>query len=54
VLKLLRDLSRQITDERAAADPLFRKINDSFRKFERSVAPWTRIGDQALMAARDL
>jgi TRAP-type mannitol/chloroaromatic compound transport system substrate-binding protein len=54
VLKLLRDLSRQITDERAAADPLFRKINESFRKFERSVAPWTRIGDQALMAARDL
>jgi TRAP-type mannitol/chloroaromatic compound transport system substrate-binding protein len=54
VLNLLRDLSRQIIDERAAADPLFRKINDSFRKFERSVAPWTRIGDQAMLSARAL
>jgi len=54
VLKLLRDLSNQIVDEKAAADPVFRKVLDSFRSFERSVAGWTRISDEAYLTTRTL
>jgi TRAP-type mannitol/chloroaromatic compound transport system substrate-binding protein len=53
VLKLLKRLSREVIEERAAADASFRKVYDSFRKFEQSVAKWTRIGDQAMLATRD-
>jgi TRAP-type mannitol/chloroaromatic compound transport system substrate-binding protein len=54
VLKLLKRLSREVVEERAAADAGFRKVYDSFRKFEQGVAKWTRIGDQAMLATRDL
>jgi TRAP-type mannitol/chloroaromatic compound transport system substrate-binding protein len=54
VLKLLRDLSREVVAEKAAKDPLFAKVLASFEKFEREVIPWTRIGDQAFVNARAL
>jgi TRAP-type mannitol/chloroaromatic compound transport system substrate-binding protein len=54
VLRLLRDLSRQVVAEKAAADPLFRKVFDSFSKFEKGVAGWTRIADQAIVETRGL
>lgn len=54
VLKLLRELSQQILQEKAASEPLFRKVYESFSKFERGVANWTRIGDQAIVNARTL
>jgi TRAP-type mannitol/chloroaromatic compound transport system substrate-binding protein len=54
VLRLLRDLSRQVVEEKAAADAAFRRVYDSFRKFERAVASWTRVADQAFLRARSL
>ncbi|MCS6946057.1 MAG: hypothetical protein NZM12_00400, partial [Steroidobacteraceae bacterium] len=54
VLKLFRELSRQIVDEKARGDPMFRKVLDSFTRFERDIAPWTRIADQAFVNARSL
>ncbi len=54
VMKLFRELSRQVIAEKAEADPLFRKTLASFRTFEAGVANWTRIGDQAYLAARSL
>lgn len=54
VLRLLRDLSRQVVEERAGSDPMFRKIYESFRRFEQSVASWTRIADEAILQTRQL
>ncbi len=54
VLKLLRELSHQVAQEKAAKDALFKKVYDSFLKFQKDVIPWTRIGDQAFIAARAL
>ncbi len=54
VLRLLRDLSRQIVEERAASDSTFRKIYDSFRRFEQSIGSWTRIADEAILQTRRL
>jgi TRAP-type mannitol/chloroaromatic compound transport system substrate-binding protein len=54
VLRLLRDLSRQVVAEKAGSDPLFRKVFESFTKFEKGVANWTRIADQAIVETRGL
>ncbi len=54
VLKLLRDMSRQICEERAAADPLFGRTYASFTKYLKSVSSWTRIADEAYLRARSL
>ena len=54
VLKLLRDLSRKVVEEKAAADPMFRKVHESVVKFETGIAQWTRIADQAYLNARAL
>jgi TRAP-type mannitol/chloroaromatic compound transport system substrate-binding protein len=54
VLRLLRELSQQVTAEKAAADPLFRKVHESFSKFQKGVAVWTRVADQAIVETRAL
>jgi len=54
VLRLLRELSQQVTAEKAAADPLFRKVHESFSKFQKGVAVWTRVADQAIVETRSL
>lgn len=54
VLKLLRELSNDVVREKAAKDPMFKKVYDSFVRFQSEVIPWTRIGDQAFIAARAL
>lgn len=54
VLRHLRTVSDQVLDEIAARDPLFRKVLTSAREFQRGVAGWTRIGDQAYLNARAL
>jgi TRAP-type mannitol/chloroaromatic compound transport system substrate-binding protein len=54
VLKLLRDLSHQVVAEKAGKDAQFKKVYDSFLKFQTEVIPWTRIADQAFVAARAL
>jgi TRAP-type mannitol/chloroaromatic compound transport system substrate-binding protein len=54
VLQRLRQLSREIVEEKAKGDPLFRKTLDSFTKFEAGVAGWTRIAEQAYLEARAL
>jgi TRAP-type mannitol/chloroaromatic compound transport system substrate-binding protein len=54
VLKLLREMSEQICRERAAADPMFGKTYASFTKYRDSVVRWTRIADEAYLAARSL
>jgi TRAP-type mannitol/chloroaromatic compound transport system substrate-binding protein len=54
VLKLLRDLSQQIVAEKTQGDAQFRKVYESYTKFAREVAPWTRISVQDYIAARAL
>jgi TRAP-type mannitol/chloroaromatic compound transport system substrate-binding protein len=54
VLRLLRTISRQVMQEKAGKDPMFRKVLDSFSAFERDVSSWTRISDQAILATRSL
>jgi TRAP-type mannitol/chloroaromatic compound transport system substrate-binding protein len=54
VLRRLRELSQQVLDATAARDPQFRKVLASATQFQRGVSQWTRIGDQALLNARDL
>jgi TRAP-type mannitol/chloroaromatic compound transport system substrate-binding protein len=54
VLRLLRQLSQQVVEEKAGSDPLFRRTLASFRKFQAGVANWTRIGEQAFLEARSL
>jgi TRAP-type mannitol/chloroaromatic compound transport system substrate-binding protein len=54
VMRLLRQLSQQVVEEKAGSDPLFRRTLDSFRQFQAGVANWTRIGEQAFLEARSL
>jgi TRAP-type mannitol/chloroaromatic compound transport system substrate-binding protein len=52
VLKHLRELSRQIVSEAVARDAKFRRVYESFTKFEAGIERWTRIGEQAYYNAR--
>jgi TRAP-type mannitol/chloroaromatic compound transport system substrate-binding protein len=52
VLRLLRELSVTVADEKAAADPSFARILASYRTFAAGVAQWTRVSDQALLDTR--
>jgi TRAP-type mannitol/chloroaromatic compound transport system substrate-binding protein len=52
VLNYLRELSLQVVSEGAARDAMFRKVLDSVRKFEATIRPWTKIGEQAYYNAR--
>jgi TRAP-type mannitol/chloroaromatic compound transport system substrate-binding protein len=54
VLKAFRDHAAAICDEKAAADPTFRKVYASFRGYRDRVARWTRIAEEASLAARSL
>jgi TRAP-type mannitol/chloroaromatic compound transport system substrate-binding protein len=54
VLKAFRDHAATICDEKAAADPMFRKVYASFRGYRDRVARWTRIAEEASLAARSL
>jgi TRAP-type mannitol/chloroaromatic compound transport system substrate-binding protein len=54
VLKVFRDHAATICDEKAAADPMFRKVYASFRGYRDRVARWTRIAEEASLAARSL
>ncbi len=52
VLRYLRNLSEQVLGEIAARDAMFRKAYESARSFQRGVAAWTRIADQAYLDSR--
>jgi TRAP-type mannitol/chloroaromatic compound transport system substrate-binding protein len=54
VLKLLKQLSKEVIEEMAAKDEMAAKIKASFDEFQRIVVPNHRIGELAYLNAREL
>ncbi|MFH1036260.1 MAG: TRAP transporter substrate-binding protein [Pseudomonadota bacterium] len=47
VMDTLRVYSKEVLDEIAAADPIAKKVNDDFVKFQKQVGTWGTIGEKA-------
>jgi TRAP-type mannitol/chloroaromatic compound transport system substrate-binding protein len=52
VLVALRTISDDVLEEQAAADPMSRKVYDSFRAFRTNVQAWHAVSEQAYINAR--
>jgi TRAP-type mannitol/chloroaromatic compound transport system substrate-binding protein len=47
VLSALRKLAEEVLEEEAAKSPLAKKVNESFKKFQKLVSSWGSISEQA-------
>lgn len=52
VLARLREISGEVLEEQAAADPMSRKVYDSFKAFRAGVGKWHSVSEQAYINAR--
>lgn len=52
VLEHLHTIARQHYAEMSAKDPAFRKVYDSYRNFQATVAPWHRVSEAAVYQTR--
>jgi TRAP-type mannitol/chloroaromatic compound transport system substrate-binding protein len=52
VLATLKTYSQEVVDELAASDPLFARVNDSYRAFLEQSTPWQKISEQAYLETR--
>ncbi len=46
VLKELKKLTREVLEEVAAADPMSRKVYDSFLKFQETIFDWNKLTEE--------
>jgi TRAP-type mannitol/chloroaromatic compound transport system substrate-binding protein len=47
VLKALRPSAAEVLEEEAAKDPMSKKVNEAFKKFEKVVGPWGTVSEKA-------
>ena len=47
VLDALRKMAVEVVEEEAAKSPMAKKVNDAFRKFEKTVGPWSTASEMA-------
>lgn len=47
VLSALRKLAEEVLEEEAAKSPMAKKVNESFKKFQKVVGSWGSISEQA-------
>ena len=54
VLKELKKLSRQVLDEEAAKDAMFKKVYEQFKRFADETGTWSKISERAYLQALEL
>ena len=47
VLAALRPLAEEVREEEAAKDPLAKKVNESFKKFQKVIGTWGTVSEKA-------
>lgn len=52
ILKRFEELTTEILEEKAAADPMFAKIYTSYKDFQKNVQNWHKISEQAYYGSR--
>lgn len=52
ILKKLSEVSKQVIDGLAAADPFTKKVFESFLQFRKQAMSWSKVGEESLAKAR--